>query len=413
MYLKRYEVPVGKTLIIGHDANNGCDVIGFVEPSDRKMVQISDSLYHEYAKTTCKKCNSHFKHYTYKDKYKETYKNLFLAHPDMCVDILNEIGLPRVMSEFLSWDIRKNVWYTYAKKQLITPQYLVNGLLKWNGYEEFVNSLVSFGVFDKILDKATTYIYNQYQKCKGFPIEGLCKKNLDIFNAKKVPCNHNTLLFLQSLEDSRNYYIYDEYHESPLSLPNIHCDAMVCWGSNCTPGNLPEAYSTWWSSPFNEDLLLASSSSSAVKMIEGYGFYATDFIPYDEDYGDYDYDADPRSFTTDEVISIIRRGGNNPEKGSMEFQRLQFDVEGVQEILVVEDGRQIPDFAEIISEDFLRFLDQSDNLFIFLINEVEEDVWEAYLPTDENEGEYIQINLQDLCDLDLEDTEENEDDDNN
>lgn len=409
MYIQRYPVPVGKELLIGHDSNNSCDVIGFVEPSDRKMVQISDSLYHEYAKTTCKKCELYFRQNDYKNKYRETYKNLFLAHPDMCVDMLNDIDLRKIFNDFHSWEINENIW----KMQPISAEYLVQGLFEWGGYESFVNKLINFKIFDEILDKTSTYIYQQYDKCKGYVVESSCKRQLAIFNAKKVPCNHNTLLFLQSLEDSRNYYIYDEYHESPLSLPNIHRDAMVCWGDNCKPGNLPEAYSTWWSSPFNEDLLLASSSSSAIEMIEGYGFYATDFFPYDEDYGDYDYDADPRSFTTDEVIRIIRRGGNNPQKGSMEFQRLQFDVEGVQEILVVEDGRQIPDFAEIISEDFLRFLDQSDNLYIFLINEVEEDVWEAYLPTDENEGEYIQINLQDLCDLDLEDTEENEDDDNN
>lgn len=413
MYIQRYPVPVGKELLIGRDSNNSCDVIGFVERRDTKQVKLADSLYQEYTDSTCKSCELYFRQNDYKTKYRETYKNLFLAHPDMCVDILNDIGLFPVFSELWNWEINENIWFKYAKMQLISAEYLVQGLLKWGDYESFINKLIKFSIFEsKILDKTSTYIYQQYDKCKGFVVEGLCKQQLDVFQAKKVPCNHNTLLFLQSLEDTERFYIYDNYHEAPLSLPNIYDDAVVCWGNNRIPDNLPEAHSTWWSSPFNKDLLLANSGSSAVEMIEGYGFDATDFFPYDEDCDEYDYGADPRSFTTDEVIRIIRRGGDNSEKGSMNLQHVLFDVEGVQEILVVEDGRLIPDFAEIISEDFLRFLDDTNALFIFLINEIEKNLWEAYLPTDENEGEYIQINLQDLRDLDLDNTEETEDDDN-
>lgn len=413
MYIQRYPVPVGKELLIGHDRNTSCDVIGFVESADTKQVKLTDSLYQEYTDSTCKSCELYFRQHDYKTKYRETYKNLFLAHPDMCVDMLNDIGLHKIFNDFFSWEIRKSIWFVYAYKQLISTEYFIQGLLKWNEYENFVQLLVNCYPFGyEILNKVSTYIYQQYDKCKGFVVEGLCKRKLDIFNAKKVPCTHNTLLFLQSLEDTDRFYIYDDYHEAPLSLPNIYHNAMVCWGNNCTPNNLPEAHSTWWSSPFNKDLLLSNSRSSAVEMIEGYGFDASDFYPYDEDNESTDYSDDPRSFTTEEVIRIIRRGGDNPEKGSMEFRRLQFDVAGVQEILVVEDGRLIPDFAEIIPENFLRFLDDSDALFIFLINEIEKNLWEAYLPTNENEGEYIQINLQDLCDLDLDNTEETEDDDN-
>lgn len=413
MYIQRYPVPVGKELLIGYDRNNNCDVIGFVERRDTKQVKFADSLYQEYTDSTCKSCELYFRQNDYKTKYQETYKNLFLAHPDMCVDMLNDIGLDKIFNDFFSWEIRKSIWFVYAYKQLISTEYFIQGLLKWNEYENFVQLLVkSYRFSCEILDKVSTYIYQQYDKCKGYVVEGLCKRQLDIFQTKKVPCNHNTLFFLQSLEDTDRFYIYDNYHEAPLSLPNIYDDAMVCWGNNRTPDNLPEAHSTWWSSPFNTDLLLANSGSSAVEMIEGYGFDASDFFPYDEDDESTDYSDDPRSFTIDELISIIRRGGDNSEKGSMDLQHVQFNIDGVKEILMVEDGRLIPDFAEIISENFLRFLDNYDTLFIFLLNEIEKNVWEAYLPIDENEGEYIQINLQDLCNLDLDNIEETVDDDN-
>lgn len=413
MYFKRYPVPTGKEIIIGHDYGNGCDVIGFVEPSDCKLVKLADSLYENCARKTCSNCELHFKHYIYRNKYEETYQNLFLVHPDMCIDILNELGFLRVMNGFYSRDVRQNPWYTYAKKGIITIEYFIQGLLKWNDYEDFVKNLVRSSVFDEILIKAVSFVYQQYNKCKGFTLEGLCKKGLDVFKAKKVPCNHNTILFLQSLSNTETYYLYDRYHEASLSLPNVYRDGEVCWGNARRPTNLSEAYFTWWSAPFNGDLLHDTYSDSS-ELIEGYGFDPCDFYPYDEDIDETDYDEDPRPFTTDEIITIIKRGGNNEYKGSIDLTDVEFDVEGVREILVVEDGRQIPDFAEIINDNFLFMLQNCENLFIFLINELEKDVWQAYVPTDNNEGVYIQINLRDLANLNLDDdtdTEETEDDD--
>lgn len=415
MHFTRYPVPTNKEIIIGHDYINVKDVLGFVEPSDTKWVKLDDKEYAYYEKESCKNCNLFFHYYEQKRKYEQTYKSLFLVHPDMCIDIINEIGLTNIFKCLRHSELIKNVWYVYAANGLLTAEYFVNGLIKWKIYEAFIDILVSVSVFGKIVDKACHYIYQQYDKCKGYTLEGLCKKDLAIFSGKKIHCDHNTLYFLQSLENEKDFYIYDAYCQAPLALPNIYDNASVCWGTSSNkPHTLTEAYTKWWSTPFNQDLLL-SSNDTAYSMIEGYGFNADDFYSYDKEYDQIDYEAEPREFTTYEIVQIINDGGNNRVKGDLDLMHVTYNVEGVREVLVVDYGRNIPDFAEIIDEDFLSYLNYSDNLFIFLINELEKDVWQAYVPTDEDEGVYIQINLQDLANLNLDDdtdTEETEDDDN-
>jgi hypothetical protein len=409
MHIKRYPVPIGKTLLIGHDHNHH-DFIGFEEPANTKYVNLDSSLLREYTNNVCRSCDLYFRIQEHRNKYKETYKNLFLAHPELCVDFLECVGLQTVVYDlYYSWEIQKYTYQVYAKKGLLTTQQLVDGLQKWNEYEAFVLLLHKrSGFFARYAEKASEYVYKSYGKCKDYNFEGKCKKDLEVFKGRKIKCAHNDLYFLKAL-DAIDFYIYDYYTDNPLSLPNVYSDASVCWGTdNDYPETLSEALVQYFNTPFNGDLLL-STDGFIEDCIEGYGFDSCDFYPYDDDYGQTDYDAEPRSFTVDEIVQIIESGGDNKHKGYMDLTYEMFDIEGVQEILQIVKGRDLPDFAEAIDESFLNYLDASNDVFLFLINDLGGENWEAYLPTDKDEGIYIQVNLNDLRKTQLEDY--NNDDD--
>jgi hypothetical protein len=136
-------------------------------------------------------------------------------------------------------------------------------------------------------------------------------------------------------------------------------------------------------------------------MVEGYGFDEHDFYTYDEDDDSYNYDEPREELTVNELVQIIKNGGDNPYKGVMDLEIVKFELTGVKEILRIKNGKRIPDFNEIV-DDYLDFM-SGDDLFLFLINNLEDDIWEAYLPVEENEGIYIQINLKDLENYTLED----------
>lgn len=405
MHLYRYPVPTGKVLLIGHNNYQGEDFIGFVEPDDQKWVTLDPKIYGEYAENTCNKCDKYVQQNKEKEKYNETYKNMFLCHPEMFAELLAEYG---------DWGCNlhhEHPYDEYVLRGLLTAKQYIDLLLKWDttNYEKLVHRLcISHWFNQKYVNSAINFCYNTYSKCKGYNIEFTCKKNLEIFNKKKIPCNHNTLLFTQSLENLKDYYIFDNYTENALALPNIYRDGTVCWGSpKNKPKNLTETCSNYFNTPFNRDLLL-DGETGEIEMLEGYGFSEYDFYEYDEYNDEYRYDLPPRCFTATEIIQLIDKGGDNENKGKYDLSYTEFNVEGVREILVVENGRKIPDFAELIDEDFLDVLNNTEQLFIFLINEVEEGVWEAYLPTSNDEGEYIQINLRDLANLDLDEETEDE-----
>ncbi len=397
MYIWRTKVPVGAEIIIGHDNGNDHDFVGFIEESESKKVKVEESIYDDLAESTCKACDIYFSQSQTEAKYKESYKHLFLAHPEICVDFLETSNLKGLLesSYFYYTSPYQHVYHPYAN--VMSAKYFVDLLIKWNEYEKFVNTLVKTWQFNgEVLSPVAKSIYKNYNKCKGYLFEDRkCKKDMLSFD-KNVTCSHNTLIWTQQLWDDK-YYLYDNYTDNVCSLPNIYSNGEICWGWRKNPQNLQDARHKFWSAPFNGDLV--RSGNSVESMIEGYGFELCDFYPYDDDSDEYDYDADPRPFTAQEIIQIIRQGGDNSSKGRMDLDYDTFTIPGVTEILVVEDGRkQIAEFSEIINEDFLNH-GCTDNLYIFLIGEVPDkpNVWSAYLPTDTDEGEYIEIDLVQLA----------------
>ena len=396
MRLHRHRVPVGKSIVIGHDNENNCDFIGFIEPSDVKQVKLADWVLEEYADRICRRCDKRFNESNTVESYRTMYRNLFLINPETLIDCIENIGLRNVLQS--SFTNKKHILYCYAKVGNLTTKQIVEKLLVYDSelYENFVRDFVYNNEFRKFLSITSDYIYKTFDKCKGFVIEGSCKLNKKEFLTRKVDCHHNELMFLQDLEDSYKFYLYDLYSDGVLAMPNVHSNGQVCWGSsNNRPSNLNEMYVTWWSTPFNGDLLWESSGST-YELIEGYGFDYSDFVDSDDD-EDY-YDRDPRSPNAREIIKIIENGGcGNRYKGEMDLDFSTFNVEGVKEILIVRHGRELNDFNELIDDDFLSFLCYScEDVFIFLINEKEENVWDAYLPTNDTDGIYIEIDLKKL-----------------
>jgi hypothetical protein len=397
MYIWRTKVPVGAEIVIGRDNGNGHHFVGFIEESAEKTVKIEESIYDDMTRTTCKSCDIYFQQAQVQHQYQTSYKHLFLAHPEMCVDFLTTVDVKHLLGNtyFFYEKEYRYVYRPYA--DVMSPKYFVDLLIKWGDYEKFVNMVVKTYQFEReVLNPVAYNIYKNFNKCKGYLFESRnCKKEIFNFD-KKVTCSHNTLIWTQELWDNK-YHLYDSYTDNACSLPNVYSCGEICWGSRSNPQNLEDARHKFWSTPFNGDLLL-SSHSDTTEMIEGYGFDLSDFYSYDEDFDEYDYDDDPRHFNANEIIQIIRQGGDNSVKGCMDLDYDTFNIAGVSEILVVENGRKkISEFADLIEEDFLYHTDQ-DDLYLFLINEIPglTDVWTAYLPTDNDEGEYIQIDLNQL-----------------
>lgn len=394
MEIWRTKVPSNKKLLIGHYKDRDIDFVGFVDKTDTKYVNVSASIYSELTDDVCVSCDIYSRRQVEENKFRESYKNLFLIHPEMCVDFLKNNRLSDILDN--SGFYLQDPWYVYARKNLLTAEYFIDGLIKWKLYEYFVGKLVETWEFKmQVINKAIDKLYADYNKCRGYEIEdNHCKLNKKEFQQyRQIPCSHNTLWWLQEI-DSSMYYLHDVYHDSACALPNVYGDGEICWGSRSKPENLQSAYSTFWKTPFNTDLLTSRDDDICFdELIEGYGFNACDFYPYDEDNDETDYEAEPRSFTASELVKIIKQGGDNPYKGHMELEYVEFDVPDVKEIAVIEDGREIPEFNEIIADNFLNHLDNDNNLYLFLINEIRDNVWQAYLPTDEEEGEYIEIDL--------------------
>lgn len=395
--------------MIGHDNFHNKDFVGFIELNNTKYVNLDSDLYREYVGNVCKNCDIYFQTSSYIYKYRETYRDIFLVHPELAIEFINSVGLKKIVDDLYNIQERKlNVFFVYSSLELITAKQLVDGLMKWNEYEKFISNLTNYSsYFQNNIQDAANYIYNTYGKCKDFSIENICKKNLDVFTHNKIECHHNDLAFLALLDEfPSDFLIYDLDTENALSLPNIYSDATVCWGTgNGRPKNLITAFDQYWSTPFNGDLLLDSTESTD-ETISGYGFDESDFYPYDEYHDVVDWDASPRSFTVREIVKIINQGGDNRYKGEMDVTSVEFDISGVKEILQIVNGQILSDFSEVIDKSFLDFLDASDDVFLFLINDLDDGNWQAYLPTNVNEGIYIEINLNDL--LKLED--ENDDD---
>ena len=285
---------------------------------------------------------------------------------------------------------------TYFLRGTITIEQFVNKLFVFDPilYERFVTNFCESHRFSNLLnDTVLKFIYYNYDKCKGFVIEHKCKLQKSEFQTKKIECNHNDLLLLESLEDDE-FFIFDLKSDNALAMPNVYSNGTICWGSYYTkrPKNLVEMLTYFFAYPFNGDLVW-DTSDSVRWLIDDYGFYEGDFF-------DDDYDNTPRDPNAREIIEIIERGGNgNRYKGDMNVDYVEFDIEGVREILIVKNGLDLDDFNESIDEGFLNCLtDHYNDVFIFLINEKKENVWDAYLPTSEVDGIYIEINLQTLED---------------
>ena len=398
MRLYRNRVPVGKSIVIGHDNENKCDFVGFIEPPDVKQVKLADCVLEEYVTNVCRSCTKRFNESNILVSYRGMYHNLFLVNPETLIDCIENIGLHDTLeSSFLN---RDHILYKYATVGNLTTKQFVEKLLFYNSelYEKFVKDFVCNSKFNKFLSATSDYIYQTFDKCKGFVTEHKCKLQKPEFLTRKVDCHHKELMFLQDLEKPGRFYLYDLGSNNVLAMPNVYSNGKVCWGSsNNTPSDLDEMYVTWWSTPFNGDLLL-DGTGSTYELIEDYGFDYSDFVDSDDD-DDY-YDRSPRNPNAGEIVKIIQNGGcGNRYKGEMDLEYSTFNVDGVEEILIVRNGRALSDFNELIDEDFLSFLYySSESVFIFLINEKKENVWDAYLPTSEFDGIYIEINLQTLED---------------
>lgn len=392
MRLERYVVPVGKTVVIGHNNHSKCDVIGFIEPAGAKMVNLNERVFEEYADDLCRFCEKRFKESEMRSKYANVYIDIFKVHPEFLIQTAKELDFvgfleDTYLSHFLiSYFLRGNI----TIEQFVNKLFVFDPLL----YERFVICFCDSYRFHNFLnDTVLKFIYHNYDKCKGFVIEHKCKLQKSEFQTKKIECNHNDLLLLESLEDD-DFFIFDLKSDNALAMPNVYSNGTVCWGSYYTkkPKNLVEMLTYFFAYPFNGDLVW-DTSDSVRWLIDGYGFYEYDFF-------DNDYDSKPHDPTAREIIEIIAKGGNgNCYKGDMNVDYVEFDIEGVREILIVKNGLDLDDFNESIDEDFLNCLtDHYNDVFIFLINEKKENVWDAYLPTSEVDGIYIEINLQTLED---------------
>lgn len=395
---------MNKTLILGCDNYTNNDLIGFVEEQDTKFVNLDPELYSEYSDSVCKSCNIFFSLSQERGEICKSYTLIFKVHPEFFIDYLknSEINLATTV-KYLYREYSYLFGVEYAKCGLLNEKQLIEGLIKYKEYESFVENFVYSSLFFDYRDKVSNYLYSSYDKCKGYILENYtCKKNLYKLNTKKIPCHHNTLYFCQILDENDRYYIFDEHCKAPLALPNIHYDGRVCWGdSSNIPKNLSEVSIKYFNSPFNGDLVFSYGDNTCfIEMVEGYGFDEHDFYTYDEDDDSYNYDEPREELTVNELVQIIKNGGDNPYKGVMDLEIVKFELTGVKEILRIKNGKKIPDFNEII-DDYLLDCMSGDDLFMFLVNNLEDDIWEAYLPVEE--GIYIQINLKDLENYTLED----------
>ena len=387
MRLERYVVPVGKTIVIGHNNNSKCDVIGFIEPAGAKSVSLNERVFEEYADDLCRFCEKRFKESEIRREYIHTYIGIFKIHPEFLIQTAKELDFVGYLKD----TYLEHFLIAYFLCGTITIEQFVNKLYEFDPilYERFVTNFCESYRFSNLLnDTVLKFIYHNYDKCKGFVIEHKCKLQKSEFQTKKIECNHNDLLLLESLEDDE-FFIFDLKSDNALAMPNVYSNGTVCWGSYYTkrPKNLVEMLTYFFAYPFNGDLVW-DTSDSVRWLIDGYGFNEYDFF-------DNDYDRTPRDPTAREIIEIIERGGNgNRYKGDMNVDYVEFDIEGVREILIVKNGLDLDDFNE---SGFLNCLtDHYNDVFIFLINEKEENVWDAYLPTSDTDGIYIEIDLKKL-----------------
>lgn len=393
MQLQRFKVPVGKTIVIGHNNSHKCDVIGFIEPAGVKMVNLNEMVFEEYADDLCRFCEKRFKESEMRREYVNNYIGIFKIHPEFLIQTAKEIDFVG----FLKDTYLSHFLISYFLRGNITIEQFVNKLFAFDPllYERFVIYFCDSYRFHNLLnDTVLKFIYHNYDKCEGFVIEHKCKLQKSEFQTKKIECNHNDLLLLESLEDD-DFFIFDLKSDNVLAMPNVYSDGKICWGNYYTkkPKNLVEMLTYFFAYPFNGDLVW-DTSESVRWLIEDYGFYEDDFFDNDED-------NKPRSPTAREIIKIIERGGNgNRYKGDMNVDYVEFDIQGVREILIIKNGFDLDDFNKLIDEWFLDCLtDHCHDVFIFLINEKEENVWDAYLPTNDTDGIYIEIDLKKLEEL--------------
>lgn len=395
------DVPTGATICIG--TCNDEDFVGVIEPAERKRVTLHPSIWDEDSIYVCESCEKYVAKNTLQKQVKNMYKTMFLIDPQSCVDAINTIGLKELLNNaqaLLDSGHLHESYYIYGRAGSLTSEYFINGLVKWGEYEYFVKNFVETRLFcDNFIENNLTKILTTYDKCQGYLlVNRQCPLNK--FYPKTTYCYHNDLLWIQETFTVRETFrLYDTERGSICALPNVYGDGVICWGEAGRPKTLVEAINKFFTTPFNSDLLL-NSENSTYKLLEGYGFDYEDFI-IDSD----DNDDDLRYFRASEVISIINDGGENDNKGDLCLDYKKFDIPDVRSVLVISDGRKINDFAELISEHFLTEFSSPNNLYLFLISNVKDNVWQVYLPTDYDDGEYLELDLN-IFDLSLEELNE-------
>lgn len=359
-----------------------------LQPSDKKWVRLAEKYERDRMMTTCSRCQYKYNEDSNIYDLKSATKTFLSFYPEFLAEVLQICG--KQLHIYRS-DYADNIYLRYYQAGCITAQQCAEGIVKHP--EELRNIIYAIERHDNsclanhVLRKQVVDIANKQGLCPGY------YKNQQQCRLGKTPvklhqCNHNNLLWVWDYHESF-FKLYDMELDKVCSLPNVYGNGEVCWGTgNNKPQHLAEVHQ-FFDLPFNSDLTLEVGDADDVcSVIEGYGLDETDYRRYydeDDDYSDYDYDN--AKLTTDDLLYVIRNGGENDHADQIPYIETMFTCDSCKAIVKI-------DIAADEQEEFgLSNNNDEDFVILFLVNETSDDVWECICPQQDKDDLLLSVDF--------------------